>query len=250
MSADEPELADIDDPRVTAARALIARIDKQKRRNDRTGSDLENRAIAGDLRDFISDTGAGAILYEIFHAEARDSGDDDASPSDPASAAAYDATTTIDLMRGVARVLQSLLPSFVSAPIAVTVLSEFLALYTGDASGLKTQSERDQTYQTKALRRGFVRLAWYRAGLVGGSWVDHLRDLQGLGKHTAQEWGDYATKEDKDLARDAGRARKTVGDGLPIPEHLAAIESEILKREARSVRTLHAKFKRGDFTPL
>lgn len=249
MSAAD-DLADINDPRVTAARALIARIDKQKHRNDRTGADLENRAIAGQLRDFISDSGAGLILSEIYHAETRNSGDDDAAPSDPASTKAFQSTTIIDSQRGVAGVMQYLLPAFLSADRVAPVLSEFLAPYVGKATGFALQKERDGTIMTDATRRWLVLIAWYRAGREGGGWLVHLQDISGMGKHTAQAWSKYASEDDKDAAKEAGRLRKQVGNGLPIPEPYASMERNILRQEAGRVLTLQAKFRRGDYSPI
>jgi hypothetical protein len=250
------DLADIQDPRVTTFRALIARIDKHRKRNDRRGADLENRAIAGDLRDLISDISAGAVIHEIYHAEARDSGDDDASPISPASMAAFAEAGVLERLRGTARVLELLMPAWMSALDTAFILNEFIAQYAyelrghispGIAAARKRREAEEETSVEWAMRRRFVLLANYLSGRDGGSWVDILMEKRGMGRDAARRWGDDIDEREKKDCRQAGKLRRKNGEGAALLEPYAELEGMVLRYEVRDMRTLHGRFKRGDF---
>jgi hypothetical protein len=135
------------------------------------------------------------------------------------------------------------------------IINEFLAQYAcelrghispGIAAARKFRQAEEETSVEWAARRKFVLLANYLSERDGGSWVDILMDMRGMGRDAARRWGKDIDEKEKMDCRQAGKLRRKSGDG-PIPERYAKIEAMVLQYEARDIRAVYGRFKKGDF---
>ena len=259
MTEIEPvQLADPDDPRVTAFRALLARTDRWNKRNSIEGSYAEAGDIVAFLRDITIAAGITDAFWHRIHADARDCGNDDRPVTDEIAQKKYVEAAERGLLRAAARALLDFGSAMMPAELRNILVADLLKTSTGEAPIIAeriSRSERQQDHRSildDAKRRSIL-MAHHAAGLSNTKWMDqHILIFPIIGREgtendartSRKRWNKLAPQSERKLARSAGRKEKK---GEKLTDKEKAVVDAFSQCSAKDLLELIIRASRNDW---
>ena len=237
---DQTRLADADDPRVLAFRALLAQTEQWNSRNHQEGAYEEAGSIVERTRNLLISSGVSEAFWHRFQADARACGNEDLPPTDAAAQASYEKAGPAGLCRGAARTLCDIGPAVMPIELAHLFVADFLGVATGEAPILASEirpNHRQQDHGSilKDARERSILLAHFEASRQGSNWMDvHVGLFPRIGRRktadgarkSRERWNTATAETQRALAQSAGlKTRKN--------EKLTAEEQTIVDKASR-----------------